>query len=109
MMGRLAVFVLAATLALPWASAAHPGHDHKLMGTLTSIDSKKLVMKTKEGKDVTAAVNAKTKFLNGKSRGAATELKAGMRVVVNVGDGAEPLVAREVQYSTAATTTTKSH
>jgi hypothetical protein len=104
MMGRLTVFVMAAVLALPLAAAAHPGHDHKLMGTLSSIDAKKLVMKTKEGKDVTVAVTATTKFLNGKSRGAGTELKAGMRVVVNVGDGKEPLVAKEVQYSTAAST-----
>jgi hypothetical protein len=29
-----------------------------------------------------------------------------MRVVVNIGDGVEPLKAKEVQYSTAATTTT---
>jgi hypothetical protein len=103
MMGRFTVLVLAVALALPLAAAAHPGHDHKLMGTLNAIDAKKLVMKTKEGKDVSVAIDAKTKFLNGKSRGAATELKAGMRVVVNVGDGKEPLLAKEVQYSTAST------
>jgi hypothetical protein len=104
MITRLAVVALAVAIALPLTVAAHPGHDHKLMGTVSSIDAKKLVMKTKEGKDVAVALTATTKFLNGKSRGAATELKAGLRVVVNVGDGKEPLVAKEVQYTTAPPT-----
>jgi hypothetical protein len=101
---RCAVLALTLVLALPMAASAHPGHDHKLMGTVSAIDGKKIAMKTPDGKDVTFSVTDKTKFLNGKSRGAATELKAGMRLVVNVGDGKEPLVAVEVQYSTATTT-----
>ena len=82
--------VLALTLLTPALPFAHPGHDHKLMGTISSIDKNKVVMKTTEGKD----------------KGLQSELKAGMRVVVNVGDGVEPLKAKEVQYS-APTTTAK--
>ena len=77
---------------------AHPGHDHKLMGTISSIDKNKVVMKTTEGKDMTFEVTPTTTFKSGSKKGAQSELKAGMRVVVNVGDGVEPLKAKEVQY-----------
>jgi hypothetical protein len=96
--------VLAAALAAPSVSAAHPGHDHKLMGTITSIDKNKVAVKTTEGKDMTFEITPLTAFKRGKDKGAAADLKTGMRVVVNIGDGVAPLKAKEVQYS--ATTTT---
>lgn len=96
--------VLAAALLSPAFVAAHPGHDHKLMGTVTSIDKNKVVMKTTEGKDMTFEITPLTTFKRGRDKGAASDLKAGMRVVVNIGDGVEPLKAKEVQYSAGATT-----
>lgn len=98
--------VLALTLLTPALPLAHPGHDHKLMGTISSIDKNKVVMKTTEGKDMTFEVVPTTMFKRGSQKGTQTDLKAGMRVVVNVGDGVEPLKAKEVQYS-APTTTAK--
>jgi hypothetical protein len=97
---------LAAALLAPAAPLAHPGHDHKLMGTISSIDKNKVVVKTTEGKDMTFEITPLTAFKRGKQKGAGSDLKAGMRVVVNIGDGVEPLKAKEVQYS-AATATTK--
>jgi hypothetical protein len=99
--------VLALSLLVPALPMAHPGHDHKLMGTITSIDKNKIVMKTTEGKEMTFEVTPTTTFKSGSKKGAQTELKAGMRVVVNVGDGVEPLKAKDLQYSAAATTTAK--
>lgn len=99
--------VLALALLAPAVPMAHPGHDHKLMGTITSIDKNKVVMKTTEGKDMTFEILPTTTFKAGTKKGAQTELKAGMRVVVNVGDGAEPLKAKEVQYSAPTTTAKK--
>ena len=98
--------VLAAALVAPAVPLAHPGHDHKLMGTISSIDKNKVVVKTTEGKDMTFEITPLTTFKRGKQKGLAADLKAGMRVVVNIGDGVEPLKAKEVQYS-AATATTK--
>jgi hypothetical protein len=97
--------VLALSLLVPAVPMAHPGHDHKLMGTISSIDKNKIVMKTTEGKDMTFEV-VRPRLQAGTKRGAQADLKAGMRVVVNVGDGVEPLKAKEVQYS-APTTTAK--
>jgi hypothetical protein len=98
--------VVAAAVLTPSLALAHPGHDHKLMGTISSIDKNKVVVKTTEGKDMTFEITPLTAFKRGKQKGAASDLKAGMRVVVNIGDGVEPLKAKEVQYS-AATTATK--
>ena len=98
------IVVMAAALLAPTVSLAHPGHDHKLMGTISSIDKTKVVVKTTEGKDMTFELTPLTTFKRGKDKGAATDLKAGMRVVVNIGDGVAPLKAKEVQYSAATTT-----
>jgi hypothetical protein len=53
---------------------------------------------------MTFEITPLTTFKRGKQKGAAADLKAGMRVVVNIGDGVEPLKAKDVQYSAAATT-----
>lgn len=106
-MKHLLAAVVAVTLALPFAASAHPGHDHKLMGTIASIDGNTVVVKTTEGKDMSFEVIAKTVFKKGKAKGAQSDLKVGLRVVVNIGDGVAPLKAKEVQYAAAATTTAK--
>jgi len=105
---KTALFVvLAAALLAPATPLAHPGHDHKLMGTISSIDKNKVVVKTTEGKDMTFEITPLTSFKRGKAKGAQADLKAGMRVVVNIGDGVEPLKAKEVQYSATTTTTAR--
>jgi len=96
--------VLAAAVLTPSFAVAHPGHDHKLMGTISAIDKNKVVVKTTEGKDMTFEVTPLTTFKRGKNKGVQSDLKAGMRVVVNIGDGVEPLKAKEVQYSAPTTT-----
>jgi len=103
-MTRVLILVLAVGLLAPIAAAAHPGHDHKLMGTISAIDKNKVVVKTTEGKDMTFEVTPLTTFKRGKNKGVQSDLKAGMRVVVNIGDGVEPLKAKEVQYSAPTTT-----
>ena len=105
-MKRVLLLVLAISLLAPGASLAHPGHDHKLMGTIASIAKNKVVVKTTEGKDMTFEITPLTTFKRGRQKGAQSDLKAGMRVVVNIGDGVEPLKAKDVQYS-AGTTTSK--
>ena len=99
--------VLVVSLLAPALPSAHPGHDHKLMGTITSIDKNKVAVKTTDGKDMSVELTPITTFKNGKQKGTQSDLKAGMRVVVNIGDGVEPLKAKEVQYSAATTTAQK--
>lgn len=106
-MKHLVFAVLALSLLAPGIPLAHPGHDHKLMGTVTSVDKNKVVMKTTEGKDMTFQILPTTTFKRGSQKGSQADLKAGMRVVVNVGDGVEPLKAKDVQYSAPTTTASK--
>jgi type 1 fimbria pilin len=101
-------FLLAALAFTVFASAAplaHPGHEHKLMGTITAINGNKVSIKTTEGKDVTFQVVPTTDFKRGKQKGAQSELKVGLRVVVTVGDGKEPFKAKDVEYAEPTTTT----
>ena len=97
--------VLALSLLVPALAMAHPGHEHKTMGTVVSIEKDTLVVKPTEGKDVSFKIIPTTAFKRGKDKGTQADLKAGMRVVV-VSMETSTNVAREVQYS-AATTTAK--
>jgi hypothetical protein len=99
-------FVTALALAAaPVAAWAHEGHDHKLLGTLTEVSPESIVVKaTKDGALSTIAIKATTKITRGKSKLAVTDLKVGDRVVVNIGNGKPPLVAKAVQVGAAPTT-----
>jgi hypothetical protein len=106
-MTRLVLAALALTMLTSALPLAHPGHDHKLMGTLISVDGTTLVVKTTEGKDLTVTVIPTTSFKRGKAKGALADLKVGLRVVVNVGNGSEPLKAKDIQYAAPVTTAQK--
>lgn len=60
---------------------AHEGHDHKIMGTVTMAAADHVMLKDKDGKDVTVKVTKDTKV---KSKPAlkVEEIKAGTRVVI---------------------------
>ena len=61
--------------------AAHEGHDHKVMGTVTMAAADHVMLKDKDGKDVTVHVTKDTKV---KSRPAmkVEQIKVGTRVVI---------------------------
>jgi hypothetical protein len=104
---RLMLVALALTLVLPGVVRAHPGHAHKIMGTITAVDAKHLVVKATDGKESSIQILPATMFKKGKTKGSTTDLKVGLRVVVTMADDTEPLKAREIQYSAPPTTTTK--
>jgi hypothetical protein len=97
--------VLALALMVPAYARAHEGHAHKVLGTITASQDNRLEVKTREGKTVTIVLNEKTTIVRGKEKLDAGALKAGERVVVDVGTGKEPITAREVKLGTAARTT----
>jgi hypothetical protein len=78
---------------------AHPGHGHKVMGEIVAIDGNQVTIKTTDGKERKFELVAATTFLRGKQKGAKDDLKVGVRLVVDVGDGKEPLKAKSVQYA----------
>ena len=102
-MKKLLFLVLALSLFVPSLALAHPGHEHKVMGTITSIDKNKIVVKTTDGKDATFEVTPTTTYKHGTAKGSLADLKAGMRVVANMVEGKET-TAKDVSYSAPAAT-----
>jgi len=104
MRARLVAAIVAAVLVVgPTALLAHPGHDHKVMGVIQSVDDKHVTLKTTDGKELTFEITATTKLIRSKRSGDIADLKAGLRIVANVGDGEEPLKAKTVEYAATAT------
>ena len=60
---------------------AHEGHEHKVMGTVTMAMADHIMLKDKDGKDVTIKVTKDTK-VKAKPALKVDEIKAGTRVVV---------------------------
>ena len=60
---------------------AHAGHEHKVMGTVTMAAADHVMLKDKDGKDVTIKVTKDTK-VKAKPAIKVEEIKAGTRVVV---------------------------
>jgi hypothetical protein len=96
-MANILMLVLAAPVA--WA---HDGHDHLVMGTVTARDDKHLEVKTPSGEVLSIAVTDKTATIRDKKRITFKEVQVGRRVVVNIGNGEDPLIAKEVQLGVAA-------
>ncbi len=95
------------TLALPTALlmllaalplAAHEGGTH-IMGTLKSLGVKSLTIETRDKKEIVVIIDEKTKFEKNGKPATSKDLKAGVRVVVDVdkNQAKEALVAKEVK------------
>ena len=98
---RVAMVVLTCFILVGASSVllAHTGHDHKVMGVITMVDDSHLMVKAKDGKEHHIQLTRETKILRGKRKAAVSDLQVDMRVVVNVGAGEEPLVAKEVTFT----------
>jgi hypothetical protein len=79
-------YLLAATLALaliaPVTIQAHPGHDHKVLGTVTLIHENHLEVKDTKGNISKHVIGATTKISKNKSKASVADIKVGDRVVV---------------------------
>ena len=88
---------LVTALVAPGIARAHEGHEHKVMGTVTARHDQLLEVKTTYGKMVTISLNDKTAVLRGKTKLDLAAIKQGDRVVVDIGDGKEPMTAKEIK------------
>ena len=96
------VLVAAAALVLAAPCAwAHDGHAHLIRGTVTALDAKHFEVKTPSGEVLSIAITGKTSVLRAKHKVAIAEVQVGRRVVVDIGNGEDPLIAREIQVGVA--------
>ena len=96
---------LAAMLAIPTYVFAHEGHDHKIMGTVTMAAADHVMLKDKDGKDVTVKVTKDTK-VKSKPTLKVEEIKAGTRVVVTAAqEKDESFTAKSIEVGAASAAT----
>lgn len=86
---------------------AHEGHEHKVMGTVTMAAADHVMVKDKDGKDVTVYLKPDTKVVRDKVAAKATDIKTNMRVVITAvteqdKDKKEKMVAKSIELGTAA-------
>lgn len=96
------VVVVAAVLMSAAALAAHEGHEHKLMGTVTMAAADHVMFKDKAGKDLMVKVTKETK-VKATPAVKVEDIKAGTRVVVTaVEQKDKSLVAKLMEVGAAA-------
>jgi hypothetical protein len=101
----IGVMMLTLALAVPAIAVAHKGHDHKVMGTISSIAGNNLMVKTTDGKTMMVMLDAKSKITRGKTTVAASELKVGDRIVATGPEEKEMVTAKTVQIGAPAKAT----
>ena len=98
----LALFVL--TVGGWTATFAHEGHKHKVLGTVTMAASDHVMLKDKDGKDVTVHITKDTKVLKDKKAMKVEDIKTGMRVVITAVTEKEKMVATTIELGAAQAT-----
>ena len=97
------VATLATLLVAPAFIWAHEGHDHTVMGTISSIDGMNLMVKTADGKTTMVMLDAKTKVTQGKEKLDIKGLTVGDRVVASGLEDKGMISAETVKLGVAPT------
>ena len=95
----LVLFMLA--VAGRTMTLAHEGHQHKVLGTVTMAASDHVMLKDKDGKDVTVYITKDTKVLRTKKAMKVDDIKTGMRVVVTAVMAKEKMIATTIELGAA--------
>lgn len=102
-MALIALFTL--TVGSSTAVRAHEGHDQKIMGTITMAAADHVMLKDKDGKDVTVKVTKDTK-VKSKPAMKVEEIKVGTRVVVTATQEKDKsFTAKTIEVGAAPTAT----
>lgn len=96
--------VIAAIAAASWRVLAHEGHDHKYLGTVTDVTAERVMLKTRDGKDVRVNLARTTKMVRGKESVSIDALTPGTRVVVTAAGAKEPYTAKLIQVGVTSST-----
>jgi hypothetical protein len=100
--GLSAALVLVLGAGAAWA---HEGHTHTIMGTVMARDATHVDVKTPGGEILSIALDGKTVVVREKRRASISDVRVGRRVVVDIGNGEDPLIAGEIQVGVAEAAT----
>jgi hypothetical protein len=101
----LCLAVTVALLAVP--VFAHEGFEH-VMGTVAKISGNVLTVKTAKG-NVDVKLDEKTEFTKNGQKALVADMKVGMRVVVDIPEGAKEKIAHSVKIGAAVPADHDSH
>jgi hypothetical protein len=105
---RLTAILLAFAILALWSSTrlfAHEGHEHKVMGTVTMAAADHVMLKDRDGRDVTIKFTKETK-VKAKPMLKVEEIKAGTRVVITaVEQKDKSMTAKTIEVGAAAAAT----
>jgi hypothetical protein len=108
MMTRLGGALLAVAVLTAGSGAgllAHGGHEHKVMGTVTMAAADHVMLKDRDGKDITVKVTKDTK-VKAKPAMKVEQIKAGTRVVITtVEEKDKTMTATAIEVGTVTATT----
>jgi len=93
--------ILGTVMLAPRVALAHEGHDHTVMGTISSIDGTNLMVKTADGKQTMVMMDAKTKITQGTTKIDVKALKVGDRVVATGAEAQGMISATTVKIGAA--------
>jgi hypothetical protein len=99
---RIVLVAIAVLTISVGAADAHDGHAHIVMGSVTAVDTKHLELKTPSGEVLSIAITPKTKVVREQKKASLRDVQVGRRAVVDIGNGEDPLIAREIQIGVAA-------
>jgi hypothetical protein len=103
---RLVAILLAAGALIVGSGvriAAHEGHDHKILGTVTMAAADHVMVKDRDGKDVTVQVTQDT-MVKSKPAMKVEEIKAGTRVVITASQEKDKFKAKTIEVGAAPAT-----
>jgi hypothetical protein len=92
--------LLSIALVIASAALAHGGFDH-VIGTVAGISGNVLTVKTTKG-NVDVKLDDKTEFSKGDLKAQASDLKPGLRVIVDIPEGSKEKIAHSVKVGAAA-------
>lgn len=98
----LALFTLVVVATTP--ALAHPGHEHKILGTVTMAASDHVMLKDKDDKEVTVYITSDTKVVKDKKDMKVEDIKTGMRVVVTAVTEKDKTMAKTIELGAAPET-----
>lgn len=91
-------FSLALLVAIPLQTFAHPGHTHKILGTVTAVTATTVDVLDRSNEKTTFNITKETKIRVGKSAGSVKDVVTGLRIVVEAEENDdETFVAKTIQ------------
>jgi hypothetical protein len=101
--------MLSVALAIAFAAAllAHGGFDH-VIGTVAGVSGNLVTVKTAKG-DVDVRLDDKTEISRGDRKAATSDLKPGVRVVIDIPEDSKDRVAHSVKLGTASAASRGGH